>query len=407
MVLLGPVPAAADTPATGFIITVSGSSLVDGETFTVSDGINPSTTFEFDSNGSVSAGQVGITFTAGQNATNIRDAIINAVNSAGASLAVTAWDGGAARVNLTNDNGGAVGNLPLTETVTNPSFTVDGMAGGNSTPVLGSIGDKTVDEGTQLQFTLTGTDPDGDPLTYSASSLPPGATFDSATQTFTWTPSFAQAGIYANVRFEVSDGSLLDFEELTISVTNVDRAPVLTPIGNKAVSEGTQFQLTVSATDPDGDPVTYSASSLPPGATFDSATQTFTWTPGYSQAGTYPGIRFTVSDGTLTDFEDITVTVSNVVRTTKTSLSVKKTRRRITASGAVTPTPQRGKVIVSLYRKRGGKFRRLDTNRPSLSATSKYQTRFSRPRAGRCRIIARFPGSTEGTQSSIKKTFRC
>jgi hypothetical protein len=55
--------------------------------------------------------------------------------------------------------------------------------------------------------------------------------------------------------------------------------------------------------------LTYSASNLPAGASFNTTTQTFSWTPRYDQAGIYPNVYFGVSDGTLTDSEDITITV--------------------------------------------------------------------------------------------------
>jgi hypothetical protein len=89
--------------------------------------------------------------------------------------------------------------------------------------------------------------------------------------------------------------------------------PMLDPIGSKSIDEGQQLQFTVSATDPDGDTLTYSTSTLPTGAAFDACTKTFTWTPGFVQAGSYP-VTFTVSDGTLTDTEDVIITVNNVNR---------------------------------------------------------------------------------------------
>jgi len=96
----------------------------------------------------------------------------------------------------------------------------------------------------------------------------------------------------------------------TVSVT-INSAPVLNPIGNKSASEGVLLQFTVSAYDADGDALTYSTGSLPAGAVITS--QTFGWTPAYTQAGAYQ-ITFTVSDGELSDSETITVTVNNVNR---------------------------------------------------------------------------------------------
>ena len=45
-------------------------------------------------------------------------------------------------------------------------------------------------------------------------------------------------------------------------------------------------------------------------AAFDPETGTFVWTPGYDRAGTYEGVRFEVTDGTDTDWEEIVITVT-------------------------------------------------------------------------------------------------
>jgi hypothetical protein len=110
----------------------------------------------------------------------------------------------------------------------------------------------------------------------------------------------------------------IDGNAVTISVADttvsIDQAPILNAIGNKSVNEGTKLSFTVSAGDADGDVLTYSASNLPSGATFNATGRTFVWTPSLSQAGVYSGVRFQVSDGQMTDYEYITVTVANVLR---------------------------------------------------------------------------------------------
>jgi hypothetical protein len=185
------------------------------------------------------------------------------------------------------------------------------VTGSNRAPVLGAVGNRTVAEGAALTFTVAATDPDGDTLTYSATGLPSGSSFNPATRTFSWTPAYDQAGTYNSAHFQVSDGSLTDYEDITITVTGSNRAPILGAVGNRTVAEGVALTFTVAATDPDGDPLTYSASGLPSGASFNPATRTFSWTPAYDQAGTYNSVHFQVSDGSLTDYEDITITVSN------------------------------------------------------------------------------------------------
>ncbi|WP_321390426.1 putative Ig domain-containing protein [uncultured Desulfuromusa sp.] len=184
----------------------------------------------------------------------------------------------------------------------------------NSPPVLAPIGNKSIVEGAYLSFTLSATDADGDPLTYSVSNLPDGSGFDEATGVFSWTPTFDQSQVYA-VTFSVSDGSDTDTETINITVADVavNKAPVLAAVGNKAVDEGETQYIPISATDEDGDSLVYSAGNLPSGATFDPAGQMFVWSPNFEQSGIY-NITFSVSDGELTDTEEISVTVNNVNR---------------------------------------------------------------------------------------------
>jgi PKD repeat protein len=188
------------------------------------------------------------------------------------------------------------------ETIT---ITVNGT---NRAPVLTGIGDQYVDENTVLSFTVNANDQDNDTLTYSAQNLPAGAVF--ADRTFTWTPDYAQAGSY-QVTFAVTDGELTDSQTITITVNNVNRYPVLANITNKSVVENNQLLFTISATDPDGDTLIYFAAALPAGAKFNN--RTLTWTPAFDQAGRYY-VTFIVSDGIAIDLQRITITVDNVNR---------------------------------------------------------------------------------------------
>ncbi|MEM2124204.1 MAG: putative Ig domain-containing protein [Methanolinea sp.] len=91
-------------------------------------------------------------------------------------------------------------------------------------------------------------------------------------------------------------------------VSPANRPPVLDPVGDKTVTEGATLTFSVTASDPDGDTVTVFASGLPYGATFSG--NTFSWTPGYDQAGTYT-VTFTATDGTESASETVTITVTD------------------------------------------------------------------------------------------------
>jgi hypothetical protein len=91
----------------------------------------------------------------------------------------------------------------------------------------------------------------------------------------------------------------------------INRAPVLDEIGARSASEGDLLSFTITATDADDDELTFSAADLPEGATFDTETHTFSWTPRYDQADVY-SVRFEVTDGDLTDYEDVTITINQL-----------------------------------------------------------------------------------------------
>lgn len=108
------------------------------------------------------------------------------------------------------------------------------------------IGDKEVDEGRSLKFTVLASDPDRDPVALSASGLPSGASFNdnrNGTGAFSWTPLENQAGTYS-VTFEASDQN--QSEEETIAITVNERNLSISGVVQDSV--GSPFKdLTIEA----------------------------------------------------------------------------------------------------------------------------------------------------------------
>jgi hypothetical protein len=187
----------------------------------------------------------------------------------------------------------------------------------NLAPGLNTIGNQSVNEGQLLTFTATVADADlpANTLTYSlAGTVPSGAAIDATTGVFTWTPSEAQGlGSFA-FDVVVSDGLLSDSETITVTVTEVNQTPTLNPIGNQMVNEGTELRFTLLASDPDlpGQALVFGASGLPTGATFNTATREFVWTPSDTQGPNTYDVTFSVTDGVVTTSETITITVNEV-----------------------------------------------------------------------------------------------
>jgi putative Ig domain-containing protein/von Hippel-Lindau disease tumor suppressor protein/thrombospondin type 3 repeat protein len=85
----------------------------------------------------------------------------------------------------------------------------------------------------------------------------------------------------------------------------------LIPIGSKSIGEGQNLAFTVQ-TFGGNESLRLAAYPLPGGASFNAQTGQFSWTPASYQAGTYR-INFTVTDGELTDLEEVTITVLDTI----------------------------------------------------------------------------------------------
>lgn len=183
----------------------------------------------------------------------------------------------------------------------------------NRPPELASIGNKSIAEGEVLSFDISAVDPDGTIPDLATSSLPDNADFtdnDDGSGSLSFEPNYDQAGEYP-ITFYASDGILIDSEEITITVINTNRSPVLDPIGYQMVAVDTELLITVNASDPDGTIPSLSVIDEPTGATFDDhndGTGIFVWTPVAGQEGFYDAV-FIASDGELEDNETVTIEV--------------------------------------------------------------------------------------------------
>ncbi|MBI3212476.1 MAG: tandem-95 repeat protein [Mycobacterium sp.] len=154
------------------------------------------------------------------------------------------------------------------------------------------------------------TDDDGDTLTYSVSSGPSAGsvTVDSATGAFTYTPTSAGAGDHFNVLLTDGHGAQI---LVTVDVPGAlpNNAPVAGPptIGSPSTVNGSITGF-VTATDPDGDTVTYALSDGPALGGFTIDPQTGAWhyapNPDARHAAAADGapaitdsVRIVVSDG--------------------------------------------------------------------------------------------------------------
>jgi hypothetical protein len=174
-----------------------------------------------------------------------------------------------------------------------------------------------IDELILTNFTATAKDNDlpANPLSFSladgiSGTIPVGASITTG-GVFNWTPTETQGpGDYI---FDVcvSDGALSDCKTITLSVNEVNVAPVLDAIGNKSIYELATLTFTASASDSDlpENPLTFQLSGEPVGASINGETGVFSWIPTDEQGPGEYTFDVCVSDGDLSDCETITVDV--------------------------------------------------------------------------------------------------
>jgi hypothetical protein len=209
-------------------------------------------------------------------------------------------------------NDGTADSLPATVSIST----------GNSQPVANAGTNQTVFVGATVHLNgSASSDADGDALSYrwSFTTVPTGsqATLSDPTAI---QPMFVVdlPGTYV-VQLIVNDGTL-DSTPATVRVTTVNRPPILASIGNRTVVLGNTLVLQLTATDPDGDPLTFAVDPLPANANLDATSGRFTFTPGASQVGTLV-LTFKVSDGQLTAEAPVTVTVTECQPPTITAIT--------------------------------------------------------------------------------------
>ncbi|MGH7491174.1 MAG: Ig-like domain-containing protein [bacterium] len=194
-------------------------------------------------------------------------------------------------------------------------------------PVLDLIPNQTMNEDDTLEVPVVARDPDGDDIILAVSNLPGFGTLTdnhNGTGVIRFVTGFEHAGVYPNIEVRATDNStppLTATRTFTLTVRNVNRAPVLErfTFDSLQINEGGAIVLNnISATDPDGDSLRFSAQNLP---TFCQLTDNRNGTaslriaPGFNDAGNYPNVTIRVTDNgapNLTDSDAFNLTVADV-----------------------------------------------------------------------------------------------
>ncbi|MEM7128963.1 MAG: putative Ig domain-containing protein [Chloroflexota bacterium] len=140
----------------------------------------------------------------------------------------------------------------------------------NQPPTLVDPGNQSGTAGQAAALTLSASDPEGDTLTFSATGLPAGLTLDTISGQISGTPTTAEV---AGVVITVDDGNGgTDSTSFTWTISDPpqNQPPTIVSISNQSNLVGDSVTLSASASDPEEDTLTFSATGLPAGLTLNS-----------------------------------------------------------------------------------------------------------------------------------------
>src|SRR5262249_33629395 len=142
----------------------------------------------------------------------------------------------------------------------------------------------TTNQDTAKAITLTATDVDGDPLTYAIVAAPTHGTLSGVAPAVTYTPA---AGYFGpdSFTFKANDG-LVDYDIATVRLTvTTRRSAELAAAQAVTTNQDTAKAITLTATDVDGDPLTYAIVAAPTHGTLSGTAPAVTYTPAAGYFG--------------------------------------------------------------------------------------------------------------------------
>ena len=193
----------------------------------------------------------------------------------------------------------------IDEATINPTY--------NNAPTISSAATFSAAENQTAIGSVTATDADGDSLTYSISGSEINIS-SSGVLTFATAPDYETKNSYT-ATVTVSDGTDLATQSITVNVTGnaqaINQAPVITSSDTFSLAENNTAIGSVTASDADGDSLTYSISGSEINIS-SSGVLTFASAPDYETKNSYTA-TITVSDDVTAVTQEIIVTIRDVI----------------------------------------------------------------------------------------------
>nr|AFI78505.1 serine proteinase precursor protein [uncultured bacterium ws156A7] len=166
----------------------------------------------------------------------------------------------------------------------------------NDAPVANDHSPAT-DEDIALAITLTGSDVDGDSLTFTVVGGPSNGVLSGTAPNLTYTPAADFNGA-DSFTYKVNDGTVYsDVATISITVNPVNDTPEADP-QSVSTAEDTARAITLTGSDIDGDPLTYSIVIGPTDGILSGTAPNLTYTPAADFNGS-DSFAFVANDGTV------------------------------------------------------------------------------------------------------------
>ncbi|MCL2873131.1 MAG: putative Ig domain-containing protein, partial [Betaproteobacteria bacterium] len=175
------------------------------------------------------------------------------------------------------------------------SYTIGVGGVGNRPPTISSTPSMTGTAGVTYTYQVTASDPDSDPLTYTLSAAPTGMTI-SAIGRIEWPIPAGTVGVF-DVEIKVTDSKgayARQSYSIGVGITG-NRPPTISSNPPLTGTAGVTYVYQISASDPDGDPRTYTLNTAPVGMTVN-ATGRIEWPIPVGTDGVFD-VEIEVSDG--------------------------------------------------------------------------------------------------------------
>ena len=173
-------------------------------------------------------------------------------------------------------------------------------------PTFGSVGNAYF-------YAVRASDVDGDALNFAPITMPAGMTIDPLTGLIEWTPLASQLGSQG-VAFRVDDGQggvATQVYTIVVTATANNHPPVVTSTPPFLATLNAPYRYEVTATDPDGDALTFQLLTRPDGMSINENTGIVTWTPTALQLGRHT-VTVAAVDGQDVGTQTFTIDVAGV-----------------------------------------------------------------------------------------------